>query len=169
MLSNLPPSFSTPIIVAQHISIGFDHLLVNQLNKSLALKAKVCDNHEQIKNNCIYFVPAGKITEIVSNEFIVIDPPQNYIGHLPSISSLFASIASCYECKNIAAVIMTGMGADGTAELKILRNKGAVTIAQDKESSVVYGMPKAAVEKHAALYVKSPSEIVDFIINFDRK
>jgi two-component system chemotaxis response regulator CheB len=76
----------------------------------------------------------------------------------PSASYLFWSVAQVYAEKS-AGVLLTGMGRDGAEELKIMRDKGAVTIIQDRDSSVVYGMPGAAQELGAAMYELSPDKI----------
>jgi two-component system, chemotaxis family, protein-glutamate methylesterase/glutaminase len=168
IISYLPTDFETPIVVAQHISSGFDKLLVNQLNKNSKLPIKIVCNHEKIKPGIIYFVPAGKITEVTNNEFVTTEPPKNYRSYLPSISTLFASVLSCYG-KNITGVILTGMGADGVEELKMIKENGGETIAQDQASSIVYGMPKQAIERGAAMHIMNPKKIAEFLINFDKK
>ena len=76
----------------------------------------------------------------------------------PSVSHLFGSVCEVYG-KNSLAMLLTGMGSDGARELKQLRDAGAFTIAQDKESSLVYGMPQKAVELNAAAYLLNPAEI----------
>ena len=80
-------------------------------------------------------------------------------GLCPSVSQLFLSASQVYGAKALA-VLLTGMGRDGVAEMKILKDMGAVTIAQDKESSVVYGMPGEAVRIGAATHILSPERIV---------
>ncbi len=162
ILSQLPAKINLPIIVAQHISPGFDKLLVEQLKKFCKAPIKIITNHEKAKPGTIYFAPAGMITELIEDEFAIIDPPKGYMSHLPSISALFASMVSYYG-KNTIAIILSGMGRDGVKELKILKEEGAITIAQDKETSVVYGMPKEAAETGAAKYVYTPDEIAEFL------
>ena len=168
ILSKLPEGFKTPIIIAQHISVGFDILLTNQLAECSRVKIKIPENHEKIKEDCIYIAPAGKITEIINDEIVYIDPPEGYSGHLPSISALFASVVSFYG-SNVLGIIMTGMGSDGVEELKMLKNSGAVTIAQDEKSSIVYGMPREAAKINAATYIMNPEMIAEYIIKYDKK
>ena len=168
VLSDLPDNFRTPIIIAQHISKGFDSLLVSQLNKISNIPVKIAENNEIIEQGNIYFAPAEKITKLSFNQFSISNPPKDYKGHLPSISVLMGAINTYYS-SNVLGIILTGMGEDGVDELKNIRNNGNITIAQDKESSTVYGMPKKAAEKGAAKYVMTPSEINKFIIRFDAK
>ena len=82
----------------------------------------------------------------------------------PSVSSLFKSVATVYG-QNAAGILLTGMGTDGSTELKLMRDKGAITIAQDRESSVVHGMPGEAIRIGGASYVLSPEEMPNFIMN----
>jgi two-component system chemotaxis response regulator CheB len=88
--------------------------------------------------------------------------PEN--GHLPSVSCLFRSVAAAYG-SGAVGVLLTGMGKDGAAELGLMKEKGAVTIAQDKESSVVHGMPGEAIKLGAASYVLSPDKIAAALMN----
>ena len=82
--------------------------------------------------------------------------PEN--GLRPSVSALFRSVAKAYGQRAIA-VLLTGMGKDGAFELKLMREQGAVTIAQDKETSVVHGMPGEAIRLGGASYVIPPEKI----------
>lgn len=168
MISMLPADFKTPIIIAQHISTGFDKLLTSQLSKNSKINIKIPENHEKIEEGNIYIAPAGQITEVIHDEIVYDKPPSEYNGHLPSISALFASVVSFYG-SNVLGILMTGMGNDGVEELKMLKDNNAVTIAQDQESSVVYGMPKEAAKINAATYIMNPEMIVDYLIKYDKK
>jgi len=84
------------------------------------------------------------------------DGPEN--GLRPSVSYLFRSVAEVFG-KNAAGVLLTGMGKDGAEALKLMKDNGALTIAQDEDSSVVFGMPGEAVRLGAAQYVLPPGEI----------
>ena len=81
----------------------------------------------------------------------------------PSVSHLFRTVAEVYRERSVG-ILLTGMGSDGAAELKIMREKGAVTIIQDQESSIVFGMPGAARELGAAMYELSPEKIATALI-----
>ena len=83
-------------------------------------------------------------------------PPEN--GSRPSVSVLFRSVAECYGAHAIG-ILLTGMGRDGARELRLMRDKGAVTIAQDEETSVVHGMPGEAIKLKGARYVLAPDRI----------
>jgi two-component system, chemotaxis family, protein-glutamate methylesterase/glutaminase len=89
-------------------------------------------------------------------------------GLRPSISCLFESVAQVFDCY-AAGVLLTGMGKDGAEELKLLRDKGAITIVQDKASAVVYGMPGEAVKLDAATYMLSPDRMAPALIRLVSK
>ena len=169
ILTKLPASFSTPIVIVQHISKGFDKILAELLNKSCKINVTLCKNKETLKKKNVYFVPAEKITKISHRSFLTKTPPIDYAGYLPPISPLFDSVIGNYDKNKLVGIILTGMGADGAKELKKMRMNGAITIAQDKESSVVYGMPKVAAEINAAEFIMNPNEIAEYIIEFDKK
>jgi len=88
------------------------------------------------------------------------EPPEN--GLRPSVSCLFRSVAEVYG-GNAVAGLLTGMGRDGADELKVLRDRGAITFAQDKASSVVHGMPGEAIKLDAATLVLPPDKIADVL------
>ena len=86
------------------------------------------------------------------------EEPVNYLR--PSVSCLFRSVAQVYG-PNAVGVLLTGMGKDGAEELRIMKEKGAVTIAQNQESCTVYGMPHEAIKLGAATYVLAPRRIAE--------
>jgi two-component system chemotaxis response regulator CheB len=87
-------------------------------------------------------------------------PPEN--GLRPAVAALFRSVADVYG-KSVIGVLLTGMGIDGAKELLLMKQKGAITIAQDRASSVIFGMPGEAVNIDAATYVLSPARIVTML------
>jgi two-component system, chemotaxis family, protein-glutamate methylesterase/glutaminase len=90
------------------------------------------------------------------------EEPENY--HCPSVSYMFRSVAQVYG-PNAVGVLLTGMGNDGAEELGLMKEKGAVTIAQDQESSAVHGMPGEAIRLGAATYVLSLDRIAAALAN----
>ena len=83
-------------------------------------------------------------------------------GLRPAIAPLFRSVAECYGPYAVG-ILLTGMGVDGAAELAAMKGKGAITIAQDKESSVVHGIPGEAIKLGAAMYVLAPEQIAEVL------
>ena len=161
IFSRPSPSFQLPIIAVQHISKGFEEITVRLLSSSCPILVKLAEDNEIIKNGCIYIASADKITEIKNNRIVLMPFPENYTGYKPSVSHLFESAVSYGG--NAIGIILTGMGSDGAAELKKMRDSGAVTIAQNKESCAVFGMPKEAINLGGVKYVMSPEEIIDYL------
>jgi two-component system, chemotaxis family, protein-glutamate methylesterase/glutaminase len=158
ILSNLPGDFPVSLLVVQHMTRGFTSGFVEWLNRSCVLPVRVARDGERICSGQVYVAPDDAHMKVGHRETILLtkDEPEN--GLRPSVSQLFRSIATVYG-RNAVGVLLTGMGKDGSQELKLLKEKGAITIAQDRESSVVYGMPGEAIKLEAATYVLSPDKI----------
>lgn len=167
IVSNLPEYIDVPILVAQHMPDLFIESLANRLNDTSSWRVSVLQDGEEMKPNRIYFAPGTSNVRIVRNESNT--PVIEFVNDVykefnnPSVDCLFESIAEVYGPRALA-VILTGMGKDGVAGLQKIKESGGVTIAQDENSSVVYGMPRAAFESGAALHKLSIQEIPDFII-----
>ena len=147
ILSALPEA-SPPIVIVQHMAAQYTKQFAERLNVNCAINIKLADDGEIINSGNAYLAPGDIHVEIEAKGgeyFIkfVNGPPIN--RHRPSVDVLFDSAA-----KNIrgsaVGVLLTGMGKDGAKSLKEMRNSGAYTIAQNEETSIVYGMPKAAIE-----------------------
>lgn len=167
MLSGMPTEIP-PILIVQHIPAYFSAAFADRLNTLLPFEVREAKDGDEVRKNLVLIAPGGKQMAIQpqGNKLIVKitdDAPVN--RHKPSVDYMFASV-NRLGLKNLTAVIMTGMGADGARELKNLRNAGARTIAQDQASCVVYGMPRAAVEIGAAEVVKPLGDIADCIMRF---
>lgn len=150
VLPKLPGDIGVPIVIVQHMPPVFTKSLAASLDKKCALTVKEAEDRETLQDNTIYIAPGGKQMKLVAstdgrNRQIKItnDPPENSCR--PSVDYLFRSVADYYVGRT-TAVIMTGMGSDGTEGLKVLKEKGGYIIAQNEKSCVVYGMPKAPIE-----------------------
>ncbi len=150
MMPMLPGDLGVPVVIVQHMPAVFTKSLANSLNAKCALTVKEAQDGEPIQANVAYIAPGGKQMKLVAsadgtNRLIKItnDPPENSCK--PSADYLFRSVADYYVGRT-TAVIMTGMGSDGTKGLQVLKQKGAFIIGQDETSCVVYGMPKAPAE-----------------------
>lgn len=151
VLGRLPADLPVPIVVAQHIADGFIPGLVSWLDAGCKLTVVAAENGQRVEPGIVYFAPTGQNMVLDGGQlrFEAPGPGQLYI---PSADTLFTSVARSHG-KRAVGVILTGMGADGADGLKILRNTGAETIAQDEASCTVFGMPKAAIEIGAASQV----------------
>lgn len=168
MLPQLPGDLGVPIVIVQHMPPVFTKSLATSLNSKCALTVKEAVDREPLKNNTVYIAPGGKQMKLVAstdgtNRQIKItnDPPENSCK--PSVDYLFRSVGDYYVGRS-TAVIMTGMGSDGTKGLHILEQKGATIIAQDAESCVVFGMPKAPIESGIVDVIAPLSKIAAEIV-----
>jgi two-component system, chemotaxis family, protein-glutamate methylesterase/glutaminase len=167
ILSNLTKKFSPPMIVVQHIAAGFLEGMIEWLAKETSLTLKIPKTGDRVLPGHIYFAPEDHLTEISpSRQFLVsrIDP--NELVRRP-ITHLFNSIAKAYGEYSVG-ILLTGMGNDGAEGLKEMKSKGALTLVQNKESSVVFGMPGEAVNLNAATYILTPPEIASFLNTLSR-
>jgi two-component system, chemotaxis family, protein-glutamate methylesterase/glutaminase len=144
VLSQLPAEFPIPILVVQHISDGFVEGLVSWLNTLCSLKVKVAESGEPLAPHTVYFAPNTGHLGIAERSKILISHADPIGGFRPSATFLFASVAEAFG-RAAVHVILTGMGQDGVAGLHTARQRGGTVIAQDEASSVVFGMPGAAV------------------------
>jgi two-component system, chemotaxis family, protein-glutamate methylesterase/glutaminase len=168
MLPRLPGDLGVPILIVQHMPPVFTKSLAASLDKKCAITVKEAENGENISPNVAYIAPGGKQMKLVAgtdgkNRRIKItdDPPENSCK--PSVDYLFRSVGDYYVGRT-TAVIMTGMGSDGTKGLEILKNKSAYIIGQDEASCIVYGMPKAPAELGYVDTVVSLNKIADEIV-----
>ena len=164
IFAGLPKDFPVPLLVVQHMAAGFIHGFVEWLVQSAGLPVHVATHGELVLPGHVYVAPDACQMKIGHGGKIALtkDAPEN--GLRPSVSYLFRSVAEVYGCDAVAG-LLTGMGRDGAEELRLLKEKGAVTFAQDKDSSVVHGMPGEAIKLDAAMLVLPPEKIAAVLIN----
>lgn len=167
ILSVLPGNFPIPIILVQHITNGFAENFANWLMQSTGFPVSMAKHELVMQPGHAYVAPNGYQTTVDGTGKIRLEKEGPTNGHCPSVSCLFNSVAEAYGA-HAAGVLLTGMGKDGAIELGLMKEKGAVTIAQDKESSVVYGMPGEAVMLGAATHVLAPDKIADALARIVR-
>lgn len=145
ILTDLPASFPAPILVVQHIAQGFVEGLAQWLNTVSSLTVKIAAENETLRPRTVYLAPDGRHLGVSSRGTITLPdmPPVN--GFRPAADHLFETAAKAFG-PDLTAVLLTGMGQDGVAGLRVVRQRGGNVIAQDEASCVVYGMPKAAVD-----------------------
>ena len=144
----IDPRLKQPVLVVQHMPVGFTAEFAESLNRICPLTVKEAQDGEPILDSHVYIAPGGShmvVEHRPLGDFIKItnEDPRN--GHRPSVDVLFESVAKVYK-NHALGVIMTGMGRDGAAELANMRKEGAWTLGQDQASSIVYGMPKVGFE-----------------------
>ncbi len=149
ILSGLPENFPYPIVVAQHMPDGFINGLADFLGKSSKLRVKVGEQNEPLKAGTVYLsAPETHMQVDGAKRVSLVERRPGDIYH-PSCDVLLSSVAREYRDKGIG-IILTGMGNDGAAGLKKIRDAGGFTIAQNEETSVVFGMNKAAIDNAGA-------------------
>lgn len=157
ILAELPATFPLPIVAVQHMTPGFVGGFAEWLGESCSLPVRLARPGAQLVPG-VFIAPDDRHLLIGSGRRLELaaGPPCN--GVRPSIDVLFESVAAVYGARAVG-VLLTGMGRDGAKELHGMRNCGAVTIAQDRATSIVYGMPAAAVELGAATFSLNPAQI----------
>jgi two-component system chemotaxis response regulator CheB len=149
-LSELIPAFprnlSTAVLVVQHMSGGFTKSLAERLDRDALIRVKEAEEGEILKAGHAYLAPGDWHMEVEkkgAEAVLRLNQRPPVLGVRPSADLLFLSVAEAFGEKAVG-VILTGMGRDGTRGFRALKQKKAVTLAQDEASSVVYGMPRAA-------------------------
>ncbi len=160
ILSQLGENFPLPILVVQHIAPGFLPGFAKWLSESTTLPIHIAAPGDIITGGNIYLAPDG--FQMGVNHQGQIQLCRKELPHeiCPSVSYLFRSVNAAYG-PNAVGILLTGMGRDGAEELKIMKEQGAITIAQDEDSSVIFGMPGEAVKLQAAQYVLPPEKIAN--------
>ena len=156
------PANIPPILVVQHIPPVFSRAFADRLSSLCAFEVSEAIDGERVLNNHVYIAPGGlqmglRVMGGHLSIAVNTDPPVNRFR--PSVDYLFHSVAKAIPGRHLIGVILTGMGDDGAAGLLHLKKLQAITIAQDEESCVVFGMPKAAIKLGAANHVVSLEKI----------
>ncbi|MDD5558922.1 chemotaxis-specific protein-glutamate methyltransferase CheB [Candidatus Methylomirabilis sp.] len=162
ILARLPRELGAPILIVQHIAPGFTGGFADWLAQGTRLAVKLAESGEATRPGTVYLAPEGFQTGITTEGRIRLTRESAEEGFCPSASYLFQSVAEAYG-RSAIGILMTGMGRDGAAGLKRLREAGGVTIAQDEESCVIFGMPQEAIRQGAVEHVLSPEQIVGAI------
>jgi len=158
ILSGLPENFEIPILIVQHMTQGFIIGFVDWLSRAANYPVSVAVHGEEMRAGHAYVAPDGLQMGVSGSGKILLTKGEPENGLCPSVSYLFRSVTRAYG-ENAVGVLLTGMGRDGAYELKVMKDRGMITIAQNKESSVVYGMPGEAISMNAASYVLPPEKI----------
>lgn len=168
VLSGLPGDFPAPVLVVQHIAPGFLRGLVEWLAGSCVLPVRIARHGETLQPGQVYIAPDGFQMGVRRGGIVVLSQDETENSHCPSVSCLFRTVAEVYG-RNAAGVLLTGMGKDGAEELKLMKERGAVTIAQDAQSSIVHGMPGEAIRLEAAVHVLAPERIAAALTGLVKK
>jgi two-component system response regulator WspF len=149
ILRKLPKEFAAPIVIIQHVDAEFAPGLADWLTEEAKLPVKLIRPHDRLDNHQVLLAATNEhVILTTSGNLIYTSEPKDH-PYRPSADVFFRSLAENWKGSGIA-VLLTGMGRDGAEGLLKLRKSGWMTIAQDKETSIVYGMPKAAADLKAA-------------------
>jgi two-component system chemotaxis response regulator CheB len=154
--------FPLPIVVAQHMTSGFSTDLVRWLDTLGGVRVKLAEDEEALQAGVMYFAPDGNHISLASDERLRLTVAKDDETEVPSVNKLFHSVAKFHGASAIGA-LLTGMGEDGAEGLLQMNQQGARTVVQDRETSLVFGMPSAAHRLGAAQLVLSLSDIADYI------
>lgn len=162
ILAALTPSFPLPVMIVQHIEPSFVEGFHIWLQSYSGIAIELVQGNSVLQPGRAYLAPANHHLVVSGFDMAALNQLPPIRGHRPSVGQLFRSAGDIYG-KQVIAVILSGMGSDGAAELKFLKDLGALTFAQNKESCLVYGMPGEAVRLGGASVVTNPLEIVNQI------
>src|SRR6266404_6241504 len=162
IFSGLPKTFPLPVLVVQHMSPGFAQGFVEWLSHSSGFPIRLAVQGETVAPGQAYLPPEDFPLGLQGGARIRLVQDERENGMRPSASFLFRSVAAAFG-PNAIGVLLTGMGTDGVDELKRLKDAGALTIAQDEQSSVVHGMPGQAIKIGAAKLVLPPEGIAKIL------
>ncbi len=164
ILHNLPATFPLPILIVQHITPGFGQGLAAWLNRQTPLEVRMARHTDEPQPGQVLIAPDNYHTQINNMGLVALNQTPAYYGLRPAANVLFSSVAQVYGATALG-IILTGMGDDGAEGLLAMRRSGARTIAQDKESSIVFGMPAVAIEKGAVEQVLPLNSIAPAMVS----
>ncbi|WP_027720722.1 chemotaxis-specific protein-glutamate methyltransferase CheB [Maridesulfovibrio zosterae] len=169
LLGSLPENFPAAIVIVQHVDGQFSDNLAQWLDRQTKIEVSIACNGESVKPGRAYLAPGDKhmLMGPCGTIQITSDPGESL--YVPSVDLLFESLCCADLPQNSVAVLLTGMGADGARGLLGLKKSAWLTIAQDEESSVVWGMPGAAVKMDAACEICSLDEMSRHILRHFKK
>jgi two-component system, chemotaxis family, protein-glutamate methylesterase/glutaminase len=161
VFSQLPAEFSGSIVAVQHMPDGFTELFARRLDESCPIRVKEAQSGDLLLAGRVLICPGNrhmKVKRLPLGNVAILGDDEPLNGHRPSVDVLFRSVAQEFGPQSIG-VLMTGMGEDGAAGLGAIRAAGGLTIAQNQETCVVFGMPRAAIERGYAMRVVSLKDL----------
>jgi two-component system chemotaxis response regulator CheB len=164
----LPGDLGKPVLIVQHMPPNFTKSLATRLNSLSQLEVVEAQGKEKLEPGVVFIAKGGfqlKVRRVGSNYYTEIVDDSKNVLHIPSVDVMVSSVADNFGSKALG-VIMTGMGSDGLKGVQLLKSKGGAVIAQDKDSCVVYGMPRAVIEANLADAVVPLGEIAHSIVQY---
>ncbi|MCF7987577.1 MAG: chemotaxis response regulator protein-glutamate methylesterase [Methylovulum sp.] len=159
-----------PVFITQHLPAAFSDSFVKHIDLVTAMTALIPTHGQVVEDGHIYLAPGDKhmlVTKEAGRFYIHLSDAEPVNRHKPAVDVLFNSIAQCAG-SNAIGILLTGMGADGAAGMKEMKNAGAITIIQDEQTSVVWGMPGAAYKLGCVDYVMPIEEVANKILSLSK-
>lgn len=157
LIPRLPAELPAAMVVVQHMPVGFTEMLAQRLDQASAVSVREARDGEPLRNGTVLIAPAGRhirVRYLEPEPIVLLAGGPAVSGHCPSVDVLFHSVAAEFG-RRAVGVLLTGMGEDGASGLLAIRRMAGRTLAQDEESSVVFGMPRAAILRGAVDQVLS--------------
>lgn len=167
IITSFPKDLDVPIFVVQHMPAGFTKAFAQRIDKNSNLQVLEASDGGKINPGNVYIAPGGYHMTIDENK-ICLDTTPTIHGVRPAADKLFISASKVYKEKLLGCVL-TGMGKDGAVGVEVIKKNRGFVIAQDEETSVIYGMPKAAYDTGCVDLVLPAHEISDVIVNIVKR
>ncbi|MCX7951683.1 MAG: chemotaxis response regulator protein-glutamate methylesterase [Clostridiales bacterium] len=162
IITKLPKNIGVPVLVVQHMPVGFTKAFAERMNKGSNLEVVEANDGMKVQENIVYIAPGGYHMMVI-NGTIHLDLSPQIHGVRPAVDKLFISASEYYKSGTIAT-IFTGMGKDGADGVVSVKKNGGYVIAQDEDSCVVFGMPKAAIQTGCVDVVLSEDQITEHLL-----
>jgi two-component system chemotaxis response regulator CheB len=162
LLRAVKKDFPATVFVTQHISEGFGKGCVDWLDRSSPLEVKVADQQEVVREGVVYFAPDRGVMEAIGKRRVGVREAKSSEERF-NIDCMMKSVAAAYGNK-VVGVLLTGMGNDGVEGLRSIKKMGGRTVVQDEATSIVFGMPRAAIEAGVADEVLPLGEILPAVM-----
>jgi two-component system chemotaxis response regulator CheB len=167
MLPRIPPDFGAGIVIVQHMPESFTAMFAQWLDEICDVEVREARNGDLITPGTVLIAPGNahvRVKKRLTGGEVTVEKGSLVNGHMPSVDVLFKSVAEEYGTQAIA-VLMTGMGSDGAEGLGLIKQSGGRTIAQDKDSCAIFGMPRVAIEKGYAEKVVPLADLASYLIS----
>ena len=145
VITALPSDLGVPVLVVQHMPVGFTKAFAGRLNLNSKLRVTEAVDGELIEKNVVYIAPGGYHMEVGKGKRIELNTQPTIWGVRPAVDKLFISATNVYGAR-LLSVILTGMGRDGAKGTEAIKEGGGITMAEHQSTCIIYGMPKAAFE-----------------------
>lgn len=162
ILSSLPVTFTTPIVIVQHMSQGFHAGLVSSLGRVSALRVVLAQHQSLIEPRTVYLAPFGRNLVVRDKRTLALVAPRETELFCPAANVLFTTAADVFRAA-VVALVLTGMGSDGLDGCRAVSGAGGLVVAQDERSSLIFGMPKEVIASGVAQHVLSVHEMARWL------